>query len=104
MEGEGYLRRFKDIAFELLAIVNDMENEKEEENKQFDNLRSDGKIIYFPTYFTQTEKLEETNNEKEIIPDFLKFTEKELQKMPKEFNTLFKRGKIKAHVRRRNDV
>ena len=104
MEGEGYLRKFKDIAFELLAIVNDMENEKEEENKQFDNLRSDGKIIYFPTYFTQTEKQEETNNENEIIPDFLEFTEKELQKMPKEFNNLFKRGKTKAHVRKRNDV
>lgn len=115
MEGDGdyYLRRFEEIAYEFIDVLAEMKHNKLKEDQFFSNVRNEGKIIYFPNLFAkngnilppeesdESEEQEETKNEDNEA--FLEFTEKEMKKMPKTFRTEFKTGKIKARVRKRAD-
>jgi integrase len=112
MEGDGdCLQRLEEITFELIDVVAKIKHNKLKEDQFFSNVRSEGKIIYFPNYFAKNgnilqpeesdepeEQQEETKNEDNEA--FLEFTEKEMKKMPKTFRNEFKAGKIKARVRK----
>lgn len=97
MEKQDFYQQVREITITLLNLCAKYEGDEYEE-QELKLIPLHQRIIPFPTAKTAKEK-----NEIEIIPDFLEFSDKELQKMPKEFNTLFKKGKIKARVRRRED-
>ena len=99
MESDGYRQRLKDITVDLMTLVLEMENDEHEKEQLFKIFRPGERIIAFPNLATT--KKEETKNEDNEV--FLEFTEKEIMKMPKNFRKDFKTGKIKAHIRRRED-
>ena len=63
---------------------------------------ADGKVLPFPTVNTYSKEVM-TEKEENSNPAIVEFTEKEILKMPKSLRKYFRVGKIKGHVRRREN-
>lgn len=117
MDGGDYRRRVIDLAYDLMELAMELKQDEYEEQQRYENVKTDGKIIYFPTDYDgknkKTERKENNNasafsvvendnaKKDERNPDILEFTAKEISKMPKEFRRKFKVGHYKAHVQKR---
>jgi len=77
----GYFKKLKAYAGDLFLLINEIEVAEAERKAAF-------RVVYI-------------NGEKQEQDFSAKFTDKEVNKMPKEFKKDFKAGKVTAHARRR---
>lgn len=109
MEVYKLLSALQYIANQINDIIMQVTIEEDERRRNF-------KILQFPTgkvLKSNEEEQEEQQEQKQIVKeestaetaenDSHLFDEKEIKKMPQAFRKLFKVGKIRAHVRKRND-
>ena len=94
MESDYVRRRIEKISFDLLELINELSNEKDQEIQDYEKRRSQFKLLTFPK-----EAVKNHTAEKE---DSAIFNKKEINEMPKAFRTLFKKGNVTAHVRNKN--
>lgn len=94
MEGDLFYQKVKELTVELLNLCADYECDEYEKEQFIKSIPIDQRIINFPGITPQKNEINQT---------FLEFTEKEIAKMPKEFKNDFKIGKIKAHIRKKEN-
>ena len=63
MDGGDYRRRVIDLAYDLMELAMELKQDEYEEQQRYENVKTDGKIIYFPTdYDGKNKKTERKEN------------------------------------------
>lgn len=96
MDGGYYLKRLTDLNQQLFVIIGELAQDEYAKEQLFHIVKPGENIIQFPT-----ENL--TKKEQKKDETYLNLTEKEIQKMPRQFRKHFRTNKIKANIRKRND-